>query len=303
MQAAGQTSRRAPVQGAQTAVTDRQTRTQPGTSVAAGGKRRSGKGPGRTRGAQDGGRDHGDGAPPSDGSGQLTPDEIRSALAAALASPEFLSAPQLRAFLDFIVRATLDGETDKLKGYTIAVEALGRAESFNPVTDPIVRVEAARLRRRLDKYYGGSGVAETVRIGIPKGNYAPEFYRVPPPKEAGPGADAGPSNQKASVVDLPLPPAGGAAAGLRDSAEAAREAGRGDERPGEHATPELRETGGTLADPVLPAADPAGFRLPAAFRVGTRSDLSRAGRHRLSPPQILMIACLCFLAGYLLASL
>ena len=91
----------------------------------------------------------------------------------ALQSREFQSAPQLRAFLGFVVRATLNNEQEKLKGYTIAVEALGRPEDFNPVTDPIVRVEAARLRRRLEKYYAGSGAADPVRIVIPKGSYAP----------------------------------------------------------------------------------------------------------------------------------
>jgi len=108
---------------------------------------------------------------------RLSPDggQVQSALTAALQSREFQSAPQLRSFLEFIVRAALNDEQEKLKGYTIAVEALGRPEDFNPVTDPIVRVEAARLRRRLAKYYGGSGAGEPVRIVIPKGSYAPEF--------------------------------------------------------------------------------------------------------------------------------
>ncbi|GAB4514117.1 MAG: hypothetical protein Tsb0019_11880 [Roseibium sp.] len=101
--------------------------------------------------------------------------QVQSALAAALQSREFQSAPQLRSFLGFIVGAALNDEQEKLKGYTIAVEALGRPQDFNPVTDPIVRVEAARLRRRLAKYYAGSGAADPVRIDIPKGSYAPEF--------------------------------------------------------------------------------------------------------------------------------
>jgi len=106
---------------------------------------------------------------------QLSEDQIQSALFNALKSPEFRSAPQLRAFLEFVVRAALDNKLEKIKGYTIAVEALGRPEDFNPVTDPIVRVEAARLRRRLVKYYTGSGLSDPVRISIPKGSYAPSF--------------------------------------------------------------------------------------------------------------------------------
>ncbi|MET1413933.1 hypothetical protein ABVF61_16805 [Roseibium sp. HPY-6] len=100
---------------------------------------------------------------------------MTSALVKTLKSPEFASAPQLRAFLEFVVRASLENQHEKIKGYTIAVEALGRGEDFNPVTDPIVRVEAARLRRRLAKYYGGSGASDLIRISIPKGSYAPAF--------------------------------------------------------------------------------------------------------------------------------
>ncbi|GAA0778886.1 hypothetical protein E1180_19415 [Roseibium denhamense] len=97
------------------------------------------------------------------------------ALVKTLKSNEFQSAPQLQAFLSFVVHAALDKRMEQIKGYTIAVEALGRSPDFNPVTDPIVRVEAARLRRRLDRYYAGTGVNDQVRIYIPKGSYAPVF--------------------------------------------------------------------------------------------------------------------------------
>lgn len=113
--------------------------------------------------------------PAQSGSSNLSDQQIRRALARTLKSPEFHSAPQLCAFLRFVGTATLKHGRDSLKGYTIAVEALGRPEEFNPVTDPIVRVEAARLRRRLEKYYSGSGSGDPVRIVIPKGSYAPEF--------------------------------------------------------------------------------------------------------------------------------
>ncbi|MEH0071550.1 hypothetical protein V6L77_16495 [Pannonibacter sp. Pt2-lr] len=63
-----------------------------------------------------------------------------------------------------------------LKGYTIATQALGRDDSFNPATDPIVRVEAARLRKRLEDYYEGTGHNDPVRIIIPKGSYQPGFH-------------------------------------------------------------------------------------------------------------------------------
>lgn len=100
---------------------------------------------------------------------------ICRALHRVLDSPEFSSVIQLRAFLNYVVAKTIENRGDEIKGYTIAVEALGRDSSFNPVTDPIVRVEAARLRRRLDDYYSGSGKSDPIIIEIPKGSYEPEF--------------------------------------------------------------------------------------------------------------------------------
>ncbi|EFO34525.1 TPR repeat-containing protein [Roseibium sp. TrichSKD4] len=104
-----------------------------------------------------------------------TDDQVRTALKNILTSAEFSSVPQLRAFLNYVVCAVLDRRVDEIKGYTIAVEALGRDPSFNPVTDPIVRVEAARLRRRLSDFYEGSGNTAPLRITIPKGSYVPDI--------------------------------------------------------------------------------------------------------------------------------
>ena len=101
--------------------------------------------------------------------------ELRSALLRVLSSSEFQSAPQLRAFLQFVVETVLDNRKNEIKGYTIALEALGRDHAFDPVSDPIVRVEAARLRRRLARYYAGTGRADPLIISIPKGGYAPKF--------------------------------------------------------------------------------------------------------------------------------
>lgn len=106
---------------------------------------------------------------------QVSRDDVRLALHKVLNSPEFSSVVQLRSFLNYVVSKAIEDRLDEIKGYTIAVEALGRDVSFNPVTDPIVRVEAARLRRRLTKYYTGSGKKDPVVIEIPKGSYVPVF--------------------------------------------------------------------------------------------------------------------------------
>src|SRR6185312_2890509 len=75
--------------------------------------------------------------------------EIRVVLERMAASEAFRGSPQLIAFLRYVVEATLDGHADRIKGYTIATEALGRTPDFDPQSDPIVRVEATRLRRAL----------------------------------------------------------------------------------------------------------------------------------------------------------
>jgi hypothetical protein len=100
---------------------------------------------------------------------------VRDALGRVTGSEAFRGSPQLVSFLTYVVEATLAGQGERIKGYTIAVEALGRSEDFDPQVDPIVRVEANRLRRALDGYYGGAGRTDPVRIHVPRGSYMPEF--------------------------------------------------------------------------------------------------------------------------------
>ena len=100
---------------------------------------------------------------------------VRAGLARVLASDAFRAAPQLSAFLSFVVESALDGRSAELKGYTIAVEAFGRSADFDPQSDPIVRVEAGRLRRALAQYYAGEGADDPVRISMPVGAYVPVF--------------------------------------------------------------------------------------------------------------------------------
>ncbi|MFL5198694.1 MAG: hypothetical protein ACJ8BE_17525 [Microvirga sp.] len=123
---------------------------------------------------------------------------FRAALARVVASEPFRHAPRLVAFLTFVVEKTLSGEAAAIKGYTIATQALGRPDDFDPQTDPIVRVEAGRLRRALQTYYAGEGADDPVRIGIPLGSYVASFEQaagpveiVAAPEEAKGGEDAG----------------------------------------------------------------------------------------------------------------
>jgi tetratricopeptide (TPR) repeat protein len=102
-------------------------------------------------------------------------DEIRAALSHMAASEAFRGCPQLIAFLRYVVEATLRGEQNHIKGYTIAVEALGRGQDFDPQADPIVRVEATRLRRAIHRYYENGGKHDPVQIDLPLGSYVPTF--------------------------------------------------------------------------------------------------------------------------------
>lgn len=139
----------------------------------------------------------------------------RVALARVLASDAFRSAPKLSAFLAYIVESELAGRGAELKGYTIAVEALGRSPDFDPQADPIVRVEAGRLRKALAHYYANEGADDPLRIVIPLGAYVPQFQRADAPAPTFPPAPelrARPSVQPVAVPQQPPPPPGGLSA-------------------------------------------------------------------------------------------
>src|SRR5207344_1829986 len=83
-----------------------------------------------------------------------------------------------RDFLRYIVDEALSSRTEKLTQNAIAMAVFGRKENFDAILDPIVRVQAGRLRRSLERYYLLAGDTDSVRIELPKGGYAPEFVTV-----------------------------------------------------------------------------------------------------------------------------
>lgn len=139
------------------------------------------------------------------------PDDIRAALGRIAESGPFVASRQLNAFLTYVVEKTLAGEADRIKAYSIATEALGRPETFDPASDPIVRVEAGRLRKALDAYYRTDGATARLRITMPRGGYVPRFEPVA--VEAGPPAEAeaAPTEAAEPVVE-PVAPAAVASA-------------------------------------------------------------------------------------------
>ena len=100
---------------------------------------------------------------------------IRRQLERILSSPEFHATDKMRDFLRFVIEEKLTGRSHRIKGYTVAVEVFGRDEDFDATNDPIVRIQAGRLRRALERYYLVGGVSDPILIDIPKGGYVPRF--------------------------------------------------------------------------------------------------------------------------------
>src|SRR4051812_15118124 len=102
---------------------------------------------------------------------------IRQYLDRILASATFQQVDRLKRFISFIVSETIAGRGDQLKEYVIGVQVFGKEASFDPRTDPIVRVQARRLRARLARYYREEGQNVDLIIDLPKGGYLPTFKR------------------------------------------------------------------------------------------------------------------------------
>jgi tetratricopeptide (TPR) repeat protein len=90
-------------------------------------------------------------------------------------SKGFRRSLRMTRFLRFIVEGALEGRIDDLRESVLGIEVFDRGGSFDPSTDNIVRVDAARLRSKLADYYANEGADEPVRITMPKGGYVPEF--------------------------------------------------------------------------------------------------------------------------------
>jgi TolB-like protein len=101
--------------------------------------------------------------------------EVRAHLDALLHSGSLAISDRNRRFLAYIVDETLAGRGDRIKAYNVALTAFDRTDDFDPQTDPIVRIEASRLRRALEHYYLTAGKADPLRIEIPKGSYVATF--------------------------------------------------------------------------------------------------------------------------------
>src|SRR3982751_6594306 len=89
--------------------------------------------------------------------------------------PLFINSQILKKFLSFIVDQTLQGNSQQLKEYTVAVNVLEKPSNFKPQENSIVRIHAGRLRRALNHYYNSKETPEPVLISVPLGTYVPIF--------------------------------------------------------------------------------------------------------------------------------
>jgi hypothetical protein len=119
--------------------------------------------------------------------------EVRETMRRILASRHFVNAPTKQRFLRLICESYLNGRASELNEYMIGCELYDRDESYNPALDPIVRVGAHGLRKRLEAYYKGEGKDDEIILEIPHGSYAPNFVRraaPQPPEPANGPSDA-----------------------------------------------------------------------------------------------------------------
>jgi TolB-like protein len=134
---------------------------------------------------------------------------VREQLGRILKSGPFHQSRRRQRFLEYIVNETLAGRGEGLKGYNVALEVFDRPKTFDPNIDPIVRMEAARLRDRLREYYEADGQNDPIRIDLPKGTYTPqiEFRPVatdclPDPRNAGiQDQSPNPTEAPAALID------------------------------------------------------------------------------------------------------
>jgi TolB-like protein len=112
--------------------------------------------------------------PPSEGSAEgLSRTAVAGQLDKILSSATFIRSKRLGRFLRFTVEQCLDGRQNSLKEYLVGVEVFNKLESFDPRIDSIVRVEARRLRSKLERYYQTEGKDDQVIIQFRKGSYVP----------------------------------------------------------------------------------------------------------------------------------
>jgi hypothetical protein len=122
------------------------------------------------------------------GAGSTAPAErevVNAALERILGSPGFRNSKQCQRFLSYVLQKTMEGEDDLLHERTIGIEVFGRPPDYDTSEDPVVRVRANEVRKRLAQYYVDTGAADPIRLELPAGAYKVDLRTMAvPPSEA-----------------------------------------------------------------------------------------------------------------------
>ena len=118
---------------------------------------------------------------------------IQEQLERLLSNSHFNQSRRFPSFLRFVIDQTLLGQTDLLKERTLGIEIFGREADYDTASDPIVRVTATEIRKRIAQYYQEPGHEAELRVSLPSGSYVPQFHWPQAAKESRP----------ASVVTVP----------------------------------------------------------------------------------------------------
>jgi hypothetical protein len=110
--------------------------------------------------------------------GSIERSDIESQLERLLQNSHFSHSRRFPTFLRFVVSSVLNGHADGLKERTIGIEVFGKDAAYETTADPIVRVTAAEIRKRIAQYYQEPGHENELRISLPPGSYVPQFHRA-----------------------------------------------------------------------------------------------------------------------------
>jgi hypothetical protein len=103
-----------------------------------------------------------------------------------LQNSHFSHSRRFPTFLRFVVQHALTGHSDLVKERTLGIEIFGRDADYDTASDPIVRVTAAEIRKRIAQYYQDPGHENEIRLSLPAGSYVPQFQFPPGPQSNGP---------------------------------------------------------------------------------------------------------------------
>ena len=111
---------------------------------------------------------------------------IQEQLERLLSNSHFNQSRRFPSFLRFVIDQTLLGQTDLLKERTLGIEIFGREADYDTASDPIVRVTATEIRKRIAQYYQEPGHEAELRVSLPSGSYVPQFHWPQAAKESSP---------------------------------------------------------------------------------------------------------------------